>query len=85
MSRGRTLVDLCISCNLYIVNGRKLGDASTPGGYFHYDLTRGSGLFEGPAKDYQMAQFREIILPLALEGYYSCYYPLGGNSNQMLS
>ena len=25
---------------------------------------RGSGLFEGPAKDYQMAQFREITLPL---------------------
>ena len=24
----------------------------------------GSGLFEGPDKDYQMAQFREITLPL---------------------
>ena len=25
---------------------------------------KGSGLFEGPAKDYQRAQFREITLPL---------------------
>ena len=25
---------------------------------------KGSGLFEGPAKDYQMAQFRDITLPL---------------------
>ena len=33
-------------------------------GYSHYGLTGGSGLFEGPAKDYQMAQFREITLPL---------------------
>ena len=35
-----------------------------PGGYSHYGLTGGSGLFEGLAKDYQMAQFREITLPL---------------------
>ena len=34
------------------------------GGYSHYGLTGGSGLFEGPAKDYQIAQFREITLPL---------------------
>ena len=34
------------------------------GGCSYHGLTRGSGLFEGPTKDYQMAQFREITLPL---------------------
>ena len=34
------------------------------GGYSHYGLTGESGLFEGSAKDYQIAQFREITLPL---------------------
>ena len=40
----------------------------TPGeGYSHYSLAwGGSGLFEGPAKDYQMAQFRERTLPLGV-------------------
>ena len=33
------------------------------GGYSHYGLTGESGLFEGSAKDYQMAQ-REITQPL---------------------
>ena len=35
-----------------------------PGGTPIYGLTMGSGLFEGPAKDYKMTQFREITLPL---------------------
>ena len=39
---------------------------STTRGYSHYGLTGGSGLFEGPAKDYQMAQFIEITLPLGV-------------------
>ena len=39
-------------------------DVGIPGGYSHYGLTGGSGLFEGPAKDYQVVQFREITLPL---------------------
>ena len=52
-------------------------------GCSHYGPTGRSGLFEGAAKDYQMAQFREITLPLG--GYFSCCYPLGGNSNYLLS
>ena len=37
---------------------------ATLAGYSHYGLTGGSGLFEGPTTDYQMAQFREATLPL---------------------
>ena len=39
-----------------------LSDSASRGA--HYGLTGASGLFEGPAKDYQIAQFREITLPL---------------------
>ena len=38
--------------------------ALLPGGILPIWLNRGSGLFEGPTKDYEMAQFREITLPL---------------------
>ena len=53
----------------------------------HYGLTGGSGLFEGPAKDYQMAQFREIALPLGgilvdILAYRVCAIPISKRPDQ---
>ena len=43
---------------------RAQGISTRGGGILSLWPNRGSSLFEGPAKDYQMARFREITLSL---------------------